>query len=195
MYNKIILVGHLTRDIEVKYSSGGMAIAKTGIAVNNKFKTQTGEQREEVMFIELTFFGRTAEVVNQYLRKGSKLLVEGKLKLEQWTGQDGTKRSRHSVTVDNMTMLDNKGTNPSDNPVSNGGGYGQNNNAGAYNQPPQQNNYNQAPQNDYQAPQQNNYRQPEQNTYNQAPSRPSTPAPQLEVVMPEIDINEDEIPF
>ncbi len=108
MYNKIILVGNLTRDVEVRYSASNLAIANAGIAVNRKFKTQAGEQKEEVLFVDLSFFGRTAEIANQYLRKGSKVLVEGKLKLDQWTDTSGTKRSKHSVMVDTLQMLDSK---------------------------------------------------------------------------------------
>jgi len=120
MYNKIILVGNLTRDIEVKYTQGGMAIAKTAIATSRKFKSNTGEQKEEVCFVDITFFGRSAEVANQFLHKGSKILVEGKLIFEQWTDQNGQKRSKHGVTVDIMQMLGTKdnlgnGTNPEPN--------------------------------------------------------------------------------
>lgn len=105
MYNKIILAGNLTRDIEIKYTQGGSAIGSTAIATSRKFKAANGEQKEETLFIDLTFFGRTAEVANQYLRKGSKVLVDGRLKLDQWTAEDGSKRSRHSVTVENLQML------------------------------------------------------------------------------------------
>ena len=115
MFNKIILVGNLTRDIEMKYTQGGMAIAKTAIATSRKFKSNTGEQKEEVCFVDITFFGRSAEVANQYLHKGSKILVEGKLVFEQWTDQNGQKRSKHGVTVDIMQMLGGKGDNPENN--------------------------------------------------------------------------------
>ena len=164
MYNKVILVGNLTRDIEVRYTSSGMAIAKVGIATNRKFKSATGEMKDETMFIDITFFGRTAEVANQYLRKGSKVLVEGRLILEQWVAQDGTKRSRHSVTVETMQMLDSRGDNQS-------GGYNQQ--GGGYNQP---NSYNQPP------------AQP-------APQQPAQQSAPIEPNIPEIDIDEDEIPF
>jgi len=116
MYNKIILVGNLTRDVEVKYSQGGMAIAKTAIATSRKFKSNSGEQKEEVCFVDITFFGRSAEVANQYLRKGSNILVEGKLVFEQWTDQNGQKRSKHGVTVDIMQMLGNKNDNDTSRP-------------------------------------------------------------------------------
>ena len=108
MFNKIILVGNLTRDIEVKYTQGGLAIAKSAIATSRKFKSNTGEQKEEVCFVDITFFGRSAEVANQYLRKGSKILVEGRLAFDQWSDQNGQKRSKHSVNVDVMQMLGNK---------------------------------------------------------------------------------------
>ncbi len=163
MYNKIILAGNLTRDIEVRYTQSGAAIGNTAIATTRKFKSQAGEQKEEVLFVDITFFGRTAEVANQYLRKGSKILVDGRLKLDQWTAQDGSKRSKHSVTVESMTMLGSKGDNEA-------GGY---NNA---------------------APTGDTYAQP-------APSSYAEPAPQAvaqkspESSIPEIDINEDEIPF
>ena len=111
MYNRIILGGNLTRDIETRYTPSGTAVANTGIATNRKFKGSDGQQKEEVMFIDLTFFGRTAEIANQYLHKGSKILVEGRLKLEQWQAQDGSKRSKHVVTVDSMQMLDSRSDN------------------------------------------------------------------------------------
>ena len=108
MFNKIILAGNLTRDLEIKYSNANLAIGNTGIAVNRKFKSKMGEDKEEVLFVDLTFFGRTAEIANQYLRKGSKVLVEGKLKLDQWTDQSRGKRSKHSITVESLQMLDSK---------------------------------------------------------------------------------------
>lgn len=126
MYNKIILAGNLTRDVEVRYTQGGSAIGKTGIATNRKFKSQTGEQKEEVMFIDLTFFGRTAEIANQYLRKGSKVLVDGRLTLEQWTAQDGSKRSKHSITVENLQMLGSRDEAAAGYGAPAQGGYGQN---------------------------------------------------------------------
>ena len=105
MFNKIILVGNLTRDIEVRFTASSLAIGNTGIATNKKFKNQMGEEKEEVMFIDITFFGRTAEIASQYLKKGSKILVEGRLKLDQWTDQSGKKRSKHSLVVESMKML------------------------------------------------------------------------------------------
>ena len=108
MFNKIILVGNLTRDLEIRYSSGGMAIANTAIATSRKF-TSNGEKKTETCFVDITFFARSAEIANQYLRKGSKILVEGRLNFDQWVDQNGQKRSKHSVVVETMQMLDSKG--------------------------------------------------------------------------------------
>ena len=102
--NKVILLGRLVRDIELRYTQGGAAIGSSGIAVTRKY-TLNGEKREETCFIDLTFFGKQAEVSNQYLQKGSKLLVEGRLKFDQWTDNNGQNRSKHSVAVEVMEML------------------------------------------------------------------------------------------
>ena len=193
MFNKIILVGNLTRDIELRYSQGGMGIAKTAIATSRKF-TSNGEKKEEVCFVDITFFGRSAEVANQYLRKGSKILVEGRLNFEQWVDQNGQKRSKHSVTVETMQMLDTKGNNG-------GSNYNAQSNApmantkqnGGYNTPAQG-----EPQG-YQQPtqQQQSYQpqqQPNNNSYNNQAASQSREMPSSNSI-PEIDIDEDEIPF
>lgn len=83
MYNKVIFVGNLTRDIELKHLPSGSAVAKSSIASSYRYKAQNGEQKEEVCFLEFTVFGRYAEVANQYLKKGSKVLLEGRLVFEQ----------------------------------------------------------------------------------------------------------------
>ena len=108
MYNKTIVVGNLTREIELKYLSTGSAVAKSAIATSYKYKAQDGSQKEEVCFLEFTIFGRVGEVANQYLKKGSKVLLEGRLVFEQWTAQDGSSRSKHSLRVEEMKMLDSK---------------------------------------------------------------------------------------
>ena len=133
MFNKIILVGNLTRDIELRYSQGGMAIANTAIATSRKF-TSNGEKKEEVCFVDITFFARSAEVANQYLRKGSKILVEGRLNFDQWVDQNGQKRSKHSVVVESMQMLDSK----CDNQNLENQEYGENGTPIPQNQAPQQ---------------------------------------------------------
>ena len=103
--NKVVLIGNLTRDIELRYTQSGYCVGNAGIAVTRKFKNAQGQTAEETCFIDLKFFGRTAEVVNQYLRKGSKLAVEGRLKLEQWQDQSGQNRSKHVVEVESLEML------------------------------------------------------------------------------------------
>ena len=103
--NKVVLIGNLTRDIELRYTQSGYCVGNAGIAVTRKFKNAQGETAEETCFIDLKFFGRTAEVANQYLRKGSKLAVEGRLKLEQWQDQSGQNRSKHVVEVESLEML------------------------------------------------------------------------------------------
>ena len=108
MFNKLIMVGNLTRDIELRFVTSGAAIAKSAIATSYKYKSTTGEQKDEVCFLDFSIFGRSAEVANQYLRKGSKVLLEGRLIFEQWTAKDGTTRSRHSLRVDTLKMLDSK---------------------------------------------------------------------------------------
>lgn len=121
MYNRIILVGNLTREIDLRYTPSGTAVASCGIATSRKFKKQDGTQNEEVCFVDLTFFGRTGEVVNQYLNKGSKILVEGRLKLDTWTDNNGQKKSKHSVVVENMQMLNTKSNNTQTNQAPNQG--------------------------------------------------------------------------
>lgn len=98
------MIGHLARDIELRYTQSQMAIGKTAIAVTRKY-TLNGEKREETCFIDLTFFGKQAEIANQYLGKGSKLAVEGYLKFEQWQDNNGQNRSKHSIAVESMEML------------------------------------------------------------------------------------------
>ena len=109
MYNKVILAGSLSRDVELKYTPSGTAIGRFGIATNRTYKdTQTGETKQEVMFIDVKVFGRSAEVANQYLHKGSKALVEGRLVLDQWVDKNGYKRSKHSIVAEKVQFMDAK---------------------------------------------------------------------------------------
>jgi len=104
--NKVILIGNLTRDIETKIMPSGSMVATTGIATSRKFRKQDGSQGEEVMFVDLTFFAKSAEIASQYLTRGSKIAVEGSLKLDSWDDKNGGgKRSKHTVTVERMEML------------------------------------------------------------------------------------------
>lgn len=105
-FNKCILVGNLTRDPELRYSPKGTAVAQMGLAVNRKWKGEDGQEHEEVAFIDVTAFGRTAENCGQYLRKGRPVLVEGRLKLETWDDkQTGAKRSKLIVIVETVQFL------------------------------------------------------------------------------------------
>ena len=107
MYNKVILVGNLTWDVELKYAPSGIAIAEFGLATNRKYKDNTtNEIKEETMFINITVFGRSAEVANQYLRKGRRVLIEGRLVLDQWIDSSGQKRSKHSIVAESVRFLD-----------------------------------------------------------------------------------------
>ena len=112
MFNKIIILGNLTRDIELRYLPSGTALANTAIATSRKFKDKAGENQEETCFVDLTIFGKTAEVANQYLGRGSKVLIEGRLKFEQWTDKDGGKKSKHKVAVESLKMLGTKEDKP-----------------------------------------------------------------------------------
>lgn len=112
MFNKVVLVGNLTRDIELRYTPSGSAIASSAIAVTRRYNSSNGEKKEETCFIDITFFSRLAEIANQYLNKGSKVLIEGRLRFEQWSDQNGQNRSKHSIYVENMEML---GSNPNSN--------------------------------------------------------------------------------
>ncbi len=172
MYNKVIMVGNLTRDIELRYLPSGAAVAKGAIATSYSYKTSTGEKKDEVCFLDFNIFNRSAEVANQYLRKGSKVLLEGRLVFEQWTAQDGTNRSKHALRVDNMKMLDSKSDSQNMGVAQDGGGYSQ----------PQV----QAPQNQY-----NPQSKPAQtsNAYGAGMNSDNS------YKIPEIDIDEDEIPF
>ena len=104
-YNRIILVGNLTRDPELSYTPSNTAVCKFGIATNRKWKDREGNEREEVCFVDCTLFGRSGEVFKQYMSKGSPALVEGRLQLDRWTTENGEKRSRHQVFVENFTFL------------------------------------------------------------------------------------------
>ncbi len=109
MFNKVILIGNLTRDVELRYTPNGTAIAKFGLATNRTYKDNlTGENKQEVMFIDITVFGRSAEVANQYLSKGRRVLIEGRLVLDQWVDNTGQKRSKHSVVAERVQFMDSK---------------------------------------------------------------------------------------
>ncbi len=108
MYNKMIMIGNLTKDIDLKYFPNGDAFAVSSVASTYKYKSTTGEQKDEVCFIDFKVYGKDAENANKFLKKGSKVLLEGRLVFEQWTANDGSTRSRHILRVDTMNFLDTK---------------------------------------------------------------------------------------
>jgi len=121
MFNKIVMLGNATRSPELKYLPTGGVVCTIGLATNRKFKKTDGSYGEEVCFIDVTLFGRSAEIANQYLRKGSKCLVEGRLKLDSWTDNNGQKRSRHSITAEALQLLDRKDAQPAPDHVTEAG--------------------------------------------------------------------------
>jgi len=104
-FNKVLLMGNLTRDPQLSYLPSQTAVVEFGLAVNRKWKSKEGEAREETCFVDCRAFGRTAENLNKYMSKGRPLFVEGRLTFDSWTAQDGTKRSKHRVTVENFQFL------------------------------------------------------------------------------------------
>lgn len=108
-FNKVMLMGNLTRDIELRHTSNNTAVGNFGLAVNRRYRTQSGENREETTFVDCEAWGRTAEVMSQYLTKGRPVFVEGRLKLDQWEGRDGSKQSKLRVVVENFQFIDGPG--------------------------------------------------------------------------------------
>ena len=109
-FNRVILAGNLTRDPELRYTPKGTAVARIGLAVNRTWKSETGEMKEEVTFIDVDAWGRQAEVIAQYLRKGRPLLMEGRLKLDQWEDKNThQKQSKLKVVLESFSFIDSKG--------------------------------------------------------------------------------------
>ncbi|MBI1901062.1 MAG: single-stranded DNA-binding protein [Planctomycetia bacterium] len=107
-YNLVVLAGNLTRDVDLRHIASGTAVADVTVAVNEKRKTPNGEWVEDVSFVDVTLWGRTAEVASEYLGKGSNLLIEGRLKLDRWE-KDGQKHSKLRVVCERMVMLGSRG--------------------------------------------------------------------------------------
>jgi single-strand DNA-binding protein len=107
-FNRVILLGNITRDIEVKYLQSGMAVTEIGLAVNDRRKNQQGEWIEETTFVDVTLWGRTAEIASEYLNKGSQVMIEGRLKLDTWE-TDGQKRSKLKVVGEKMVLCGARG--------------------------------------------------------------------------------------
>ncbi len=108
-YNKVLLMGNLTRDVELKQTAGNQSVAEIGLAVNRRFKDRDGNDREETTFVDCEAWGRTAEVMAQYLAKGRPVFIEGRLKLDTWQDQSGNKRSKMRVVIEGFQFVDSKG--------------------------------------------------------------------------------------
>lgn len=116
--NKVMLMGNLTRDIELRHTSGNQAVANIGLAVNRRWRSPEGEQREETTFVDCEAWGKTAETMSKYLTKGRPVYIEGRLKLDQWE-KEGQKHSKLKVVVEGFQFIDSKGGGGDD---GNGGG-------------------------------------------------------------------------
>lgn len=103
--NKVFLMGNLTRDPELRYTPAGLAVASFGIAINRAWTAKTGEQKEEVCYVDINIFGRRAEVVGEYFSKGNPIFIEGRLQFNQWETKDGQKRSTLRVVADNFQFI------------------------------------------------------------------------------------------
>ena len=108
-FNKVILIGNITRDLELRYIASGTAVVQVGLAVNERFKGSDGQQKEKTLFIDVDVWGRSAEVLCEYGGKGRCILIEGTLELDTWDDPQGNKRSRHKVRCDRFHFMDSKG--------------------------------------------------------------------------------------
>ncbi len=110
-YNKVLLIGNLTRDPQLSYLPSQTAVVEFGLAVNRRWKGKDGQARESTCFVDCRAFGVTAETINKYMTKGRPIFVEGRLDYDTWTAQDGTKRSKHRITVESFQFLGGGGGN------------------------------------------------------------------------------------
>lgn len=177
-YNRVVLMGNLTRDPEIRYVPSGMAVVDIGLAVNDRRKDANGSWIEEATFVDITLWGRNAEIVSEYCRKGSSVLIEGRLKLDSWE-TDGQKRSKLKVVGERVNLLGGR--------QSSGGGDGQQN----WNRPGNQGSGYSAPsQGGYNPPAQGGYTNPPQGGYGN-----SNPAPSYDQSPPMDAAPDDDIPF
>ncbi len=107
--NRVMLMGNLTRDPELRYTPNNTAVANIGLAINRTWRNQQGEKQEDTTFVDCEAWGRTAEVLNQYLRKGRPVYVEGRLRLDQWQDKEGNNRSKLKVVVETFQFIDSRG--------------------------------------------------------------------------------------
>jgi len=186
-FNKVILVGNLTRDLELRYTNSGTAICRLGLAVSRRYTTAQGEAREDVCFIDVDVWGKQAENCQRYLRKGSPILVEGQLQFDQWDDREtGQKRSKHLIRAERIQFLSSPRDNNSAPQQAQGGRHQQQSPQGNYGAAPQQQQYPQMQQQgNYSAPMQPN------KTASTPPQPESKPMPPFESV----NNSDDDIPF
>ncbi|MEI6351419.1 MAG: single-stranded DNA-binding protein [Verrucomicrobiota bacterium] len=176
--NKVMLIGNLTRDPEVRYTPKGTAVAELGLAVNRRYTAENGEKREEVTFVDVTLWGKTAELAGEYLKKGRPVYIEGRLQLDSWDDkQTGQKRSKLRVVGEEMQFLGSR----------EGGGGGGESREGGYSGGGRQGGYSGGEYEDSRPARQEN--RPQQ----RPPSRPS--GPPKPPVDPDLDVESDDIPF
>ena len=108
-YNKVLLMGNLTRDVQLKSLPSGQPVAEIAIAINRKYKTKDGQDREEVTYVDCECWGPRAEVINKYFSKGKPIFIEGRLKLDSWEDKDGQKRSKMRVVIDDFQFVEGRG--------------------------------------------------------------------------------------
>ena len=108
-YNKVIMMGNLTRDPQLSYLPSQTPVVEFGLASNRRWTGQDGSQREDVCFVDCRAYGRMAENISKYCKKGRPLMIEGRLTFDQWEAQDGSKRSKHRITVETFTFVDSRG--------------------------------------------------------------------------------------
>ena len=187
-FNRVTLLGNLTRDPQLKFLPSQTQVCEFGLAMNRKFKLQSGEDREEVTFVDVTAFGRQAEVINQYCTKGKQIFIEGRLKFDQWEDKNGGgKRSKLTVVVENFQLLGGRddaggggGRAAGAGGYDAGGGYGGGGGGGG-------GEYDQSA-------------RPRQAPANRGPARPAAarpapPPPQEPPFSEDAQVNDDEIPF
>lgn len=127
-YNKVLLMGNLTRDVELRHTSGNQAVANIGLAVSRRYRGNDGEMKEETTFVDCEAWGKTAETMSKYLQKGRPVFIEGRLKLDTWQDKnDGSNRSKMRVVIENFRFIDSRGGEGG----SGGGGSRANSNANA----------------------------------------------------------------
>jgi len=111
-FNKVLLMGNLTRDPQLSYTPNQTAVVDFGVATNRRWTGQDGQQHDETCFVDCRAFGRMAENINKYFKKGRPIFLEGRLTFDSWTAQDGSKKSKLRVTVENFTFLPGTGSGP-----------------------------------------------------------------------------------